>query len=301
MFRKKVQTRKKKHKRRGTKEQKRRIGGNLRLSKKKKHTASEAQAGGMGEKSIDLVISRYKESLSWLTPYLGQKFRKVIIYNKDESGTSFKCPVFTQAACEVRNIPNVGVCDHTYLYHIINSWDALADVTIFLPGSADMDNKKSIMKTTIENALKTENTVLNIYEFDVNIDEAMYNFVMENHQTAYANNRKEGSETKQILADVRPFGAWYAANFPGEYYKEATFLGIHAMSKEHIKKRAKAFYETFINQINKGKFHEAAHYIERCYRAMLYTAPKECLYKSPIINFIVEDMSKGYLYLRRKR
>ena len=39
------------------------------------------------------------------------------------------------------NLPNIGREAHTYLYHIINNYDNLADINVFLPGSVDTTHK----------------------------------------------------------------------------------------------------------------------------------------------------------------
>ena len=42
------------------------------------------------------------------------------------------------------NLENVGVCVHTYFYHIIEHYDNLDDIIVFLPGSCMDENKKPL-------------------------------------------------------------------------------------------------------------------------------------------------------------
>jgi len=270
----------------------------LKQSRKKRHT--RRQQGG-SHKTVDLVIARYKEPVSWLSEVTDREFRTVHMYSK--SHKPIKCPPFkhTSTKCHIQHIKNVGVCDHTYLYHIVHNWNKLADITIFAPGSAEMEMKAPLMAFTIDKAFETKNTVLNVYQFDIGAGEAMYNFTMEKYPTGYLNNRDDFFESPQALAEVRPFGAWYAANFPGEQPKEASFFGIFAMSKEHIHRRPKSFYENLLRQISTDKFHEASHFIERSYPAMIHPAPKECMYRSQVIDNNIEVNLKGYKDLRRSR
>ncbi len=67
---------------------------------------------------IELVVARYNEDLSWLKKI--NKNIKITIYNKGD-------PI------NFKNIklPNVGRESHTYLTHILNNYDNLADITIF--------------------------------------------------------------------------------------------------------------------------------------------------------------------------
>jgi hypothetical protein len=55
-------------------------------------------------------------------------------------------------------LDNIGKEGHTYLHHIINNYNNLANVTIFIPGSIDMPHKKPIIEKIINNVEKTNNT-----------------------------------------------------------------------------------------------------------------------------------------------
>ena len=61
-----------------------------------------------------MVIARYKEGLSWLDSYKGRDWHKIFIYDKSEPKKDIACPAWA-TKCEVKSIPNVGVCDQTYL------------------------------------------------------------------------------------------------------------------------------------------------------------------------------------------
>jgi hypothetical protein len=58
---------------------------------------------------------------------------------RQETSASFK----NFAVKKIVNLPNVGKCDHTYLYHIINNYNNLSKILVFLPGSINMENKKN--------------------------------------------------------------------------------------------------------------------------------------------------------------
>jgi hypothetical protein len=72
----------------------------------------------------EIVIARYNEDLSWIKKL--PKSIKITIYNKgnDDIEHSFI------------KLPNIGRESHTYLYHIINNYDKLADQTIFCQGDS---------------------------------------------------------------------------------------------------------------------------------------------------------------------
>lgn len=69
--------------------------------------------------TIDLVISKYNEDVSWLTNIIPDINK--IIYSKlsEENNNAYK------------KIPNVGREGQTYLYHIVNNYNNLSEYTVF--------------------------------------------------------------------------------------------------------------------------------------------------------------------------
>ncbi len=74
--------------------------------------------------NTEIVIARYNENLDWLDKI--PKDIKITIYNK---GINDINRPFIQ-------LPNIGRESHTYLYHIINNYDNLAEQTIFCQGDS---------------------------------------------------------------------------------------------------------------------------------------------------------------------
>jgi hypothetical protein len=72
----------------------------------------------------EIVVARYNEDLSWLKKI--PKTIKITIYNKGNDDIDFP---FIQ-------LPNIGRESHTYLYHIIQNYDNLAEQTIFCQGDS---------------------------------------------------------------------------------------------------------------------------------------------------------------------
>ena len=67
---------------------------------------------------MQFIIARYNENISWTN-----QFDNKIIYNK---GNTLENSI---------QLPNVGREAHTYLYHIINNYNNLAEFTCFLQGN----------------------------------------------------------------------------------------------------------------------------------------------------------------------
>lgn len=80
---------------------------------------------------MDVVIARYRENLDWVSPIANWQIR---VYDKSSNSD----PVSQQCLppnADVTQLPNVGREAHTYLTHIVNHYDRLADVTVFLQGN----------------------------------------------------------------------------------------------------------------------------------------------------------------------
>ena len=246
---------------------------------------------GAESRSVDLVVARYKENLDWLNKYKDSRFQNVFIYNKSDSPVE-DC-VNEYANCVIKSLPNVGVCDHTYLHHIIENYDRLADVTVFAPGSANLDYKDSIFKFTTDKAFTTKDTVLNVYKFDIDVDKAMYNLRMTHHVLASSEN-KDREDFNNAPASPTPFGVWYRKYFPEVHTPYSSFFGIFAASKEHIRQRPKSFYEEMIQQVNTSVFHEASHFIERTWFSIFWPVPEKCIYVSPVITDAIDRIHGGF-------
>ena len=70
----------------------------------------------------EIVIARYAEDVAWA------EGRSALIYNKGSA---------VQTKAKQFFLPNLGREAHTYLHHIISTWDDLADTTLFTQGGLD--------------------------------------------------------------------------------------------------------------------------------------------------------------------
>lgn len=99
--------------------------------------------------SMDLVVARYKEDVSWLSE-VPHNFN-IIVYNKDDTPTRkprynvYAKPMTSTYSARssltinhpnvrVIALPNIGRESDTYLYHIIKNYENLASKTIFTQG-----------------------------------------------------------------------------------------------------------------------------------------------------------------------
>ena len=101
------------------------------------------------KKGILGVVARYNESLDWM---LEVPFNQIqyVVYNKGPNDDFCKTNVVA-----VVDLPNVGRCDHTYLYHIVKEFAQLDDMLVFLPGSCGTPYKKERAVATLNHTVLT--------------------------------------------------------------------------------------------------------------------------------------------------
>jgi hypothetical protein len=82
----------------------------------------------------ELVVARYNENIRWLYE-INDNF-KLRIYNKGQDNIPF----------EYTKLPNIGGDAHTFIYHISENYDHLADFTAFVQGNPFDHETKTIEK-----------------------------------------------------------------------------------------------------------------------------------------------------------
>jgi hypothetical protein len=220
-----------------------------------------------------MVIARYKEDLEWLSNYKDMPFRRIIIYNKGPA----MAPI---PGCKIVTLPNVGFCDQTYLYHIIHEYGNLADITIFLPGSADLPNKILRTYEIINRAFKNEPM---IYGRRVNgLYESMADFAIDSSTLSDQDNQDIGKSYILHPAQYRPYGKWLNHYLPSQLAcPYVSYKGMFSFSKDMIKKHKSDFYKPFLNQVSHHRFPEASHYMERTWAALVYPFSDSFFHRIP--------------------
>jgi len=220
----------------------------------------------MDNKRIDIgiVISRYNENLEWLKEDPFNKY-PVICYNKGPNNDFYK-----PSNMKVVNVENVGRCDHTYIYHIVKNYDNLAKHTMFLPGSCNMPNKNYKARKWIEEIEKTDRGVFIGIEAKEGIQNAWYDFQLDEWAASDEKNRSLNPENQLQKHNIRPFGKWYEKHFGNimtEYY---TLGGVMGIEKSSIIQHPKSYYEKMLSELDKHSNPEVGHYYERAWAAIFY-------------------------------
>ncbi|XP_022083783.1 uncharacterized protein LOC110975530 isoform X3 [Acanthaster planci] len=117
--------------------QKLRLVGASSAGTQKDVAGTMGRSGPLGQSDRDqaleceFVIAHYNEGLDWLRPFANRSH----VYHKGKE----KAPPFEVFKWE--RLPNVGREGHTYLYHIIQNYDNLSNLTIFLQGQGPFIDK----------------------------------------------------------------------------------------------------------------------------------------------------------------
>jgi hypothetical protein len=214
-------------------------------------------------KDIQIVVARFNEDLDWINTDPFNKY-PIICYNKGIN-SNFKIKSKHQTV----RLKNVGRCDHTYLYHIVNNYDNLAKYTLFLPGSNELNYKLFKSKYIINQIEKYDKCVFVGTEYK-NVKNDLYNFTLNKHKCAHSKNNLLHQETGVEKSKIRPFGKWYEHHFGNREINFVSYWGVFAVSRKQIQQHPKEYYENFIKELETSSNPEVGHYIERSWCAIFY-------------------------------
>jgi hypothetical protein len=190
-----------------------------------------------------IIISRYNEDISWIHSYRDIS----LIYNKGINNIDSN--IFN-----VVQLKNVGRESHTYLYHIVNNYEKLAENTIFFQGNIS-DHKILNMTDYLNN-----NKITAHFE---NI--SFYN--LKNKIEHKGKWQKEYNNGVMLKESLTPYD--WLKNVIGIVFEEnidiiKVIWGANfAVSKDLIKSKPKSFYQNILRYIEHHVNPELGHYIER--------------------------------------
>ncbi len=225
-------------------------------------------------KDIVIVMARYNEDISYLN---NKEFsnKLIYLYNKGEDIIDEK--ILSNENIKIIKLPNVGKCDHTYLYHIINNYNDLANITIFLPASFYYMNFKKykgikILKDTDEK----RKSIFPVEKLRKTNYENIYHFTEVYFKTRFKVNQINVKNFKTKLSPIRPYGKWFESLFDKNKYKSfykcdyVIYYGMFSVSKDKLLKYNLDFYKKLISFVDDDVNPEAGHYIERIWACMFY-------------------------------
>jgi hypothetical protein len=204
---------------------------------------------------ITCIIARYNEDLAWTLEFPFNQF-KYVVYNKGVD-TLFE----HKNVHMVISLPNVGRCDHTYLYHIIHNYTKLKTIQVFLPGSVNIVYKKKVANQMISYILRYKRAI-----FIANKVPSIFNefkhFEIDAYACAYGPNKMLNGEIATGKCEHRPFGKWFLHH---SFYDSSSycFNGIFSIDKRDILRHPMDRYIKLERELAIHSNPEVGHYIER--------------------------------------
>jgi hypothetical protein len=202
----------------------------------------------------ELVVARYNEDLSWVGVMAHAHPMKVSVYNK---GTPFpKC----------HNLPNVGREAHTYLHHITERWDTLADWTVFTQADPEPH-------TTAEE-------FLTLFPPSVAGIRGIKHFRLDGELKEDGRIAWQCSPTwfSKVESGEIGISEWSLVEFfnkflgPVDLSKVVYYGGaIFAVSKANICRHPRSFYQSLLATVDHHIHPEEAHYLERAWHCIFTT------------------------------
>jgi len=208
---------------------------------------------------VEVVVSAYREDLAWLRPLVRRQLAgadvEVTVYSKHPD-TALVDGVASVA------LPNVGRCDHTYLHHIVTHWDRLADTTLFLPGTV---HARWWQRLPLRLVLLPRLGAIEDFAAG-----AVRPLTAADRRLALDVHRAGDGDGGVVPARVRPFEAWWAANFPGRPLPRATAMGgVFAARRSALRRVPLSLWRALLVQHAAGDDVEVGHYMERAWYGLL--------------------------------
>jgi hypothetical protein len=214
--------------------------------------------------SVGIVVAHYKEDLSWLSEaFQSIPRKKFYIYTKSED----KIPPMTEKHSH-HYLENVGVCDHTYLHHIIDRYDRLEDITIFVTGSTyHLEHKKYQLDQVLQHY--STHTYFPYHSMDHNNDESIRAFSLSAWCPSHDMNNPEHDKTCTLSRDrFKTFGAFYDELIHQGPINKLTVMGIFSAHRANIRQHPQFFYQNIIPHLN-HKNDQNSHFMERSWAMIL--------------------------------
>jgi hypothetical protein len=193
--------------------------------------------------NINIIVARYNEDLKWTLKEPFNKF-KYIVYNKGTNENFEKSHV-----SKIIKLENVGREFHTYLYHITENYNDLADINIFLPGSLEIDIKNSIAKRMLSKIIKYNEAFI-ISPYIPYINKVFYNYKFDYYKNTSSFN-DDKNRNKVYESELRPYGVWHN-NYLKEDFHYLSQFGIFSLNKNDIIKNPLTKYKMFLTQLSKS-------------------------------------------------
>jgi len=195
--------------------------------------------------SLELVVARYHEDLQWLRR-VPHHF-EITVYNKGAA----LAPPPRRRGLRMQTLPDIGREDFSYLHHLVDRYDALADVTVFAQGKP-FDHVPDYHK--LLHAIGYHRVTIDPFQwfgFIIDEDDATGSLLFQTWSKNLQGEPLPMAEFWQTLWPARPVPDRFVF-YPGAHF---------AVTASQIRRQPRAFYERALAVVNEMKL--AGHCFER--------------------------------------
>ena len=223
------------------------------------------------QSSFEIVIAHYNENLEWL------------------NGLESVCTIYSKGGAAnalqkgYQKLPNIGREGHTYLHHIVERYDTLPEVTIFLQGRID-DHVSISLDEVVELSLATQNGQVTTFPYrELELFDAWDGVPWNDYPIWQKWNSMERLDTSKTP------GQYWQQLFPGT--KVPLSVGfqpaaLFALRKSTIQQHPHAFYKSLLEEWFLGPMMhinpETGHFLERLWLAIFNPAEYVCWDKADV-------------------
>lgn len=218
-------------------------------------------------RNLDIVISCYKTSFSWILD-ISHRFQTIYLYFKDNIYDENVIRLLRTKGhiVIIQQLKNVGRCDQTYLYHIVNYYNQIKNFTIF--------TKDTIYVLT--------NRSQYVCRHQSSYDKLVY--FLKNQKESFTwfpvtNNCEYSFKLKQYQSDLytaeyhkldENLGEWakeFGINLPSKFISQ--YRGTFGSNGEKIRKNSRLFYCKLLENLSIYNHCEQSHFMERIWMFIL--------------------------------
>ena len=199
----------------------------------------------------EIVIAHYNEKFDWVKPIANHSH----VYHK---GREMRPPPLQLYAWD--KLPNVGREFHTYLYHIINNYDTLPEITVFVQGEGLNLFCFSSFSQILHNIKKNASC------------KVVYHFHKEWGRILHTGKWLGELNSWIMRRSTFTFGEFFLElfGFPHPNGIPMCFTGCFAATRNMIRKHPIDFYKKAISFVSNNKNPEEGHYFERLWATVFH-------------------------------
>ena len=194
----------------------------------------------------EFVIAHYNENIDWLAPIASHTH----VYHK---GKDSQPPPLPLNAWD--RLPNVGRESHTYLHHIINNYESLPEITVFLQGDGQELAKDICFRNPLDYVYNIRKNII------CKAKERLSHWGRIDHNGKWLQEFNSGELRRANLT----LGQFYKELFGFSHPSEYSFCpkGCFAATRDMIKQHPIDFYRKAISFVDNHQNPEEGHYFER--------------------------------------